>query len=156
MSTAQMNNQSAEARRAAEAELRRLLAAFVPMHIRLVDATRKLLRKRLPTAHEVVYEYKDALVISYSPTGRGYEGVIGIRVNAEAVRLFFNRGPELPDPSKLLRGSGKQTRWIELEGASTLSRPEVAALIDESIALNTVPFAPDGRGQVVIRTASAR
>jgi len=151
-----MNNQSAEARRAAEAELRRLLAAFVPMHRRLVDVTRKLLRKRLPTAHEVVYEYKDALVISCSPNGRGYEGVLGIRASANGVRLYFNRGKELPDPAKVLQGTGKQTRWIQLEGASTLARPEVAGLIDEAIARNTMPFAPDGRGQVVIRSASEK
>jgi hypothetical protein len=52
---------------------------------------------------------------------------------------------ELPDPSKLLRGSGNQTRPINLEGASTLA-PEFALLIDEAIARNRVPFAlpPEG------------
>jgi hypothetical protein len=54
-----------------------------------------------------------------------------------------------------LQGSGKQTRWIDLEGASTLARPEVVRLIDEAIARNSVPFALAGRGSVVIRSASA-
>jgi hypothetical protein len=151
MNTSRLNTQSPEERRAAEAELNRLLAEFAPTHQRLIGTTRRRLRKLMPSAHEVVYEYKDAIVISYSPTGRGYEGVIGIRVSAEAVRLFFNRGPELPDPAKLLQGSGKQTRWIHLEGAATLSRPEVVGLIEEALARNPVPFAPSGRGPVVIR-----
>jgi hypothetical protein len=56
----------------------------------------------------------------------------------------------------LLQGSGNQTRWIPLEGASTLARPAVARLIDEAIARNRVPFARTGRGPVVIRSASAR
>jgi hypothetical protein len=56
----------------------------------------------------------------------------------------------------LLRGSGKQTRWIDLEGASTLARPEVAGLIDEAIARNPVPFSRTGRGPVVIRSTSAK
>src|ERR1051325_3645410 len=141
MSTSQPSTQSAVARRSAEAELRRLIAKFTPAHQRLVGATRRWLRKRLPTAHEIVYEYNGFFVISYSPNERGYEGVLAIRAGADGVRLYFNRGKGLPDPAKLLRGSGKQTRWIHLEGASTLADPAVACLIDEAIARNRVPFA---------------
>src|SRR6266404_3305366 len=103
MSTSQLSTQSAMARRSAEAELRGLIAKFAPAHQRLLGATRRWLRKRLPTAHEVVYEYKDFFVISYSPNERGYEGVIAIRTSANDVRLYFNRGKELPDPAKLLQ-----------------------------------------------------
>ena len=95
-------------------------------------------------------------VISYSPSEHGYEGVLAIRADADGVKLYFNRGKELPDPEKLLQGSGKQTRWIHLEGASTLARPAVARLIDEAIARNRVPFASAGRGPVVIRSTSAK
>ena len=117
---------------------------------------RRWMRKRLPTAHEVVYEYRDCFLISYSPNERGYEGVLAIRGSADGVRLYFNRGKGLPDPEKLLKGSGSQTRWIHVEGASTLARPAVASLIDEAIARNRVPFARAGRGSVVDRAASQR
>ena len=117
---------------------------------------RRGLRKRLPTAHEVVYEYRDCFVISYSPNERGYEGVLAIRASADGVRLYFNRGKGLPDPGKLLQGAGKKARWIHLEGASTLARPAVARLIDEAIARNRVPFARTGRGPVVIRSTAAK
>ena len=128
-----------------------------PAHLRLVSAyMRRWLRKRMPTAHEVVYEYRDCFVISYSPSERGYEGVLAIRGSADGVRLYFNRGKGLPDPEKLLQGSGGQTRWIHVEGASTLARPAVAGLIDEAIARNRVPFARAGRGSVVDRAASQR
>jgi hypothetical protein len=150
------STQSAVARRSAEAELRTLIAGFAPAHLRLIGAVRRWLRKRLPTAHELVYEYRDSFVISYSPNEHGYEGVLAIRASAIGVKLFFNRGKELPDPAKLLQGSGKQTRSIDLEGASTLARPEVARLIDEAIARNRVPFASAGRGSVVIRSTSAK
>jgi hypothetical protein len=151
------NTQSATARRAAEAELRTLIDKFAPAHLRLIGAVRKSLQKRLPTAHEVVYEYDNlgAVVISYSPTEQGYEGVLAIRASADAVKLYFNQGKDLPDPEKLLHGSS-QTRWIHLEGASTLARPEVARLIEEALARNRVPFAPAGRGAVVIRSTSAK
>ena len=150
------STQSAVARRSAEAQLRTLIATFAPAHLRLIGAMRRWLRKRLPTAHEVVYEYRDWFVISYSPNEHGYEGVLAIRASADGVKLYFNSGKLLPDPEKLLQGSGKQTRWMHLGGASALARPEVACLIDEAIALNRVPFARAGRGSVVIRSASAK
>ena len=81
-------------------------------------------------------------------------GKLAIRATADGVKLYFNRGKELPDPEKLLKGTS-QTRWIEMEGASTLARPAVARLIDEAIAHNRVPFARTGRGMVVIRSTSA-
>lgn len=117
---------------------------------------RRWLRKRLPAAHEVVYEYRDCFVISYSPTERGYEGVIALRGSAEGVRLYFNSGKGLPDPAKLLQGSGSQARWIPVDGASTLARPAVLRLVDAALARNRVPFARTGRGPVVIRSKSAK
>jgi hypothetical protein len=156
MSTSQLNTQTAVARRSAEAELRRLIAKFAPAHQRLIGTMRRWLRKRLPTAHEVVYEYKDFFVISYSPNEHGYEGVLAIRASANGVKLYFNRAKGLPDPAKLLQGSGKQTRWIQLEDASTLARSAVALLIDEAIARNRVSFARTGSGPVLIRSVSAK
>ena len=150
--------QSAAARRSAEAQLRALIAEFAPAHLRLIGAMRRSLRKSLPTAHEVVYEYRNlgAVVISYSPNEHGYEGVLAIRATADGVKLYFNQGKELPDPEKLLQGSSK-TRWINVEGASTLARPEVVSLIDEALARNRVPFAGAGRGSVVMsRSTSAK
>ena len=149
------STQFAVARRSAAAELRTLIAKFAPAHLRLIGAMRRWLLKRLPTAHEVVYEYHDFFVISYSPNERGYEGVLAIRASANGVRLYFNRG-KLPDPANLLQGSGNQMRSINVEGASTLARPEVARLIDEAISRNRVPFASAGRGSVVIRSTSAK
>lgn len=155
MSTPGQGPQSAAARRSAEAQLREVIEQFAPGHQRLVVAARRWLRKRLPTAHEVVYEYRDNFVISWSPNDKGYEGVFAIRGSAEGVRLYINRGKGLPDPAKLLRGTA-QARWIELEGASTLARPEVARLFDEAMARNRVPFARTGRGPVVMRSEAAR
>jgi hypothetical protein len=151
------STQSAAARRSAEAQLRTLIDKFVPAHLRLIAAMRRSLRKRLPTACEVVYEYQNlgAVVISFSPNERGYEGVLVIRATADGVKLYFSRGKELPDPEKLLQGSA-QARFVDVEGASTLARPAVACLIEEAIARNRVPFEPAGRGSVVIRSAAVK
>ena len=156
MNASQLNTQSAAERRAAEAALRALIARFAPAQVRLVGALRRSLLERLPTAHELVYEYRDWIVISYSPSERGYEGVLAIRADAEGVKLYFNAGKGLPDPEKLLRGSGTQARWIAVEGASTLARPAIERLVDEALTRNPVPFAGTGRGPKVLRSASTK
>jgi hypothetical protein len=156
MTQASLNPQSPAARRSAETQLRGLVTKLVPESQRLISALRRWLRRRLPSAHEVVYEYSDFVVISYSPSERGYEGVSAIRAGANDVRLYLNRGKGLPDPAKLLQGSGTQARWIQVEGASTIARPAVVQLVDEAIARHDVPFARAGRGPVVIRAKAAK
>lgn len=156
MSGSALNTQSAAARRQVEAQLDGLVAKIAPTQQKLVATLRRKLRKLLPTAHEVVYEYRDCVVISCSPSGHGYEGVFAIRVDADGVRLSFNQAKELPDPAKLLQGSGKLMRWIQVESAATLVRPEVADLIGEAIVRNPVPFASAGRGSVILSPVSAK
>ncbi len=156
LSNSQRRTQSAVERRSAEAAVRTLIAKFAPAHLRLIGSVRRRLRKRLPTAYELVYEYRNWFVISYSPNEQGYEGVLAIRASEEGVKLYFNGGKKLPDPENLLQGSGKQMRWMHLEVASALARPEVASLIDKAIALNRVLFASAGRGPVVIRSTPGK
>ena len=156
MSTSRTDTQSPADRRSAEAEVRELVARLSPAHERLIGTARRALKKRLPTAHELVYEYRDCFVISYSPDDRGYEGVLALRAGGDGVQLYFNRGKGLPDPEKLLRGSGNQTRWVLLESASTLRRPAVERLMEQALARNRVPYARTGRGLLIIRSTSSR
>lgn len=153
--TTASTTQPAAERRAADAELSRLVEKFTPDHQRLISALRRSLRKRMPTACELVYEYRDCFVISYSPNDHGYEGLVAIRGSESGVKFYFNRGKELPDPSKLLKGPGTMARSIDVESASVLARPEVASLIDAALALNTIPFAETGRGSVIVRSTKA-
>jgi hypothetical protein len=150
-------SQAAAAKRAAEAELTTLIDKHAPTHQRLISAMRRLLRKRLPTAFEIVYEYDNlgAVVISFSPSEQGYEGVLALRATAEGVKLYFTQGKDLPDPEKLLQGSAN-ARWISVEAAATLKHPEVVSLIDEALARNRVPFASSGRGAVMIQSTSTK
>ncbi len=150
-----MDPQTVIERRAAEAELRGLVVKYASAHERLVGTVRRWLRKRLPTAFEVVYEYNGFFVTSYSPSEKGYEGVFAVRGDAEGVRLYFNQGKLLPDPEKLLQGTA-QTRFIPVAGAATLERPAVGRLYDEAMARNRVPFARAGRGSVIIQSTSAK
>src|SRR5437764_5494913 len=129
-----------ESTRPAEAQLRSFVAKFTPEHQSLIRAVRSWLRKRLPAAHELVYDNYNFFVIGYSPTERPSDAVLSIAAGANGVRIYFIRGKGLPDPNKLLKGSGNQTRSIDLESASALARPAVRRLIDEAISRTRVPF----------------
>jgi len=153
--TAQQAQTAAE-RRAAEQQVRELVSKHAPAHRSLVTGIRKRLRTRLPTAYEIVYDYRDCVVISVSPSERGYEGVFAIRASQDEVKLYFQRGKDLSDPGELLQGSGSQARWILVENMATLSRKPVAALIDEAIARSAGAFETSRRGAVVIRAASPK
>ncbi len=156
MSTSSSKKQAPADRRLAEVELGSLITKFAADHQRLVGTTRRWLQKRLPTAYEIVYEYRDFFVISYSPSEHGYEGVLSLRADEEGVKLYLNNGKGLPDPAKLLQGSAKLVRWIEIEQAATLKRPEVAALVDAALKKNKLPFADSGKGPILIRSTTAK
>jgi hypothetical protein len=140
----------------AEAQLKTFVGKFEPKHQALIRATRRWFRKRLPTAHELVYDNYNFFVIGYSPTERPSDSVLSIVAGANGVGVCFIRGKGLPDPEKLLRGSGNQTRSIHLDGVATLSQPAVLSLIDEAVARSRAPFAPSGKGTLVIRSISAK
>ena len=63
---------------------------------------------------------------------------------------------QLPDPKKLLMGSGKQARFIRVETASQVKHPDVEALIAAAIDHATEPLASKGRGELVIKPGAAK
>jgi hypothetical protein len=141
---------------APETQLKGFIDKFEPAHQKLLRAVRKALRKRLPTAHELVYDNYNFFVIGYSPTERPSDAIISMTGSANGVGLCFLYGAKLPDPKKILHGSGNQTRFIRLPTVDVLARPEVDALIAAAIAKAKTPFRANGRGSVVIRSVSAK
>lgn len=144
-----------------EAQLRASIDKLDPKQQKLFRSVRAAVRKRFPTANELVYDYGHALVIGYSPEERGIDSILAIRGSAAGVSLYFNAGPKLPDPKRLLRGSGKQTRFIEVESASQLKHPDVEALIAAAIEQARVPLpsaasASKGKGRLIIKSDGAK
>jgi hypothetical protein len=138
-----------------EAQLRSFIAKFDPDNQSLIRAVRRSLRKRLPTATELVYDNYSFFVIGYSPTERPSDSVLSMAAGASGVGLCFIQGARLSDPNKLLQGSGNQTRFIRLESAKVLERPEVKSLIAAALS-QAKPMPASGRGQLVIRSIAAK
>ena len=145
-----------EKRLTPEAQLRAYIDKLDPKNQKLFRSVRAAVRKRFPTANELAYDYSHSLVISYSPTDRGIDAVVAISARATGVSLYFNHGPQLPDPKRLLRGSGKQTRFIQVEAASLLAHPDVEELLAATIDRAIVLLPSKGKGSLIIKSNDAK
>ena len=139
-----------------EKRLEAFIGKFARKDQQRIRAIRRAVRRRFPTANELVYDYGHSLVIGYSPTEAGGQAIVSTAARSDGVRLYLMHGPQLPDPKKLLMGSGKQTRFIRVEAARQLAHPDVEALIAAAIDQAGVPLPSKGRGKLVIRTISAK
>ena len=140
----------------AESQLRAFIEKFGADDRRLIRAVRTAVRRRVPTANELVWDNYNFLVIGYSPTERPTDSIFSIAARANGVGLCFIHGASLPDPKGLLLGSGRQTRFIRVESASELSHPDVEELIDAAISRASKPLPGSGRGKLVIRSIAAK
>jgi hypothetical protein len=139
-----------------EQQLAGFIEKFDSKNAALIRFVRKVLRKRLPTANELVYDNYNFFVIGYCPTERPSDCILSIAAGANGVGLSFYYGAALPDAHKLLLGSGSQNRFIRIESAATLSRLEVEELIASAIAQAKRPLPGSGRGTLIIRSISKK
>jgi hypothetical protein len=139
-----------------EAQLRSYISRLDPKNQKLIRSVRAAVRKRFPTANELAYDYNHSLVISYSPTDRGIDGILAITARPAGVSLYFSQGPKLSDPKRLLLGSGKQVRFVQLESASQLADPDVEAFIVATVDQAKIPFPSKGKGSLIIKSAAAK
>lgn len=139
-----------------EQQLRAFVDKFEPAMRKAIRAARRTLRRRLPTANELVYDNYNFFVIGYSPNERPSDAVLSLTAAAHGLGLCFIHGAALPDPAGLLQGSGRQTRFIRLPSTTLLGRSDVSALIDEAVRRARTPFAPSRPGRLIIRSVSAK
>jgi hypothetical protein len=142
--------------REVEKQVKNFIDKFEPHHQKLIREVRKTLRKRLPTANELVYDNYNFFVIGYGASERPSDCILSIAAAASGVGLCFLYGASLPDPKKVLTGSGNQTRFLRLPTANVLSLPEVEALIAAAVRKSKAPFSEDGRRKLIIRSISAK
>jgi hypothetical protein len=140
----------------AEEQLEAFIDKFDLENAALIRSARKALRKRLSSAHELVYDNYNFFVIGYCSTERPSDCIVSIAAAANGVGLSFYYGATLPDPYKLLLGSGSQNRFIRIESAAMLARPQVEELIAAAIAQAKTPMPANGRGKLIIRSISEK
>jgi hypothetical protein len=132
------------------------LAEFEPGVAALGRAAVEKLRERLPYADVMVYDNYNFLVTGFSPNERPSDAVLSIVMSAKGVALCFLQGAALPDPHRILRGSGKVVRNVRLETIGNFDAPDVAMLLTLALDSARVPFDPKRSGRFYIRSVSAK
>ncbi|HWB37475.1 MAG TPA: hypothetical protein VHA75_15775, partial [Rugosimonospora sp.] len=84
------------------------------------------------------------------------EAIFSLACHKNGVNLcFLQHGPDLPDPTGILRGSGKVVRNVILSAPEDLDRPDVTALINAELALARVPMEAGTVRRVIVKSVSA-
>jgi len=138
-----------------ESELGAIIDRLDAKNQKLFRSLRAALRKQFPTANELGYDYGSHVVIAYSATDSAPGAILSIAGRADGVQLYFTGGPKIPDPKKLLLGSGKVVRFVWVESPKQLADPDVKSFIDASLKLAKVSFPSKGKGTLIIRPTTA-
>ena len=144
----------------AETQIESFFAKYEPAIAELGRTLRAKLRARLPGLFELVYVYdsQDSLVISYSPTEAGADGVCAIALYPRRVSLFFTGGALLSksDPKRLLQGRGKTVRYVGLNSVADFDRAEIEVLMAAALKLAKVRLDANARSSVIIKAAAQK
>lgn len=140
-----------------ETRIEGFLSKYSPELINAGKDARKRMRDRIPGGTEFVYDNYNALVFGFGPTDRPSDAVLSLALMPRWVTLCFLKGARLPDPKKLLRGSGNIVRNIRLDSVDRLDDPYVRDLIDKAIE-GAAPRFPGGdtRPVTVVKSVSAK
>lgn len=141
---------------ATNAEVAALAARYEPEIARGLQSVRKHLATHFPRGFELVYDNYNALACGFSPTERASDVVVSVAAYPRWVTLFFLNGASLPDPQKVLSGSGSRVRSVRLSPVSRLNEPAVQRLLSLVVAQSKAGFAEAPARATIIKSVSAK
>ena len=121
--------------------------------------TRKLLDKmkaRVPGATIMVYDNYNALAIGFGPSDRAGKAVLSLAVMPRWVTLCFLFGAGMPDPHRLLNGSGSRVHHVRLHAAEDFDDPRVQDLLAAALDRSEPPINPTREQQLIIKSISGK
>jgi Domain of unknown function (DU1801) len=124
----------------------------------LALAAREVVLEEAPEAIESISKGY-ATVIGFSFTGKPLkDGFCYLAISDSRVNLGFNRATQLPDPNRVLTGTGKLHRHITFKEEGKLNRPYLRRYIQAAIELagGPPPKASGGRPKAAPNRARVR
>ena len=97
----------------------------------LAEQLRGIILAAAPEASETAYPTWHA--IGYRHPRAGY--FCGIFPQVESVRLIFEFGVLLPDPGRVLEGSGKQVRYVEIREGDPVPVEAIREFLEAALSL---------------------
>lgn len=136
------------------AQFAALLSRFSPEIVAMVKRCLPRLRRAFPGSYQIVYDYSHSLVVSFSMSERGYEGIVALAIHPGWVRLYFDKS--LPDPKGLLEGAGSKVRGVTLKAATDLDHGEIRELVEAAIKHSGVAFPRTRSNRMIIKSSSRK
>jgi hypothetical protein len=136
--------------------LNSFIAKYSPSVAKTARAALAKMRARLPGAVELVYDNYNALAIAFSPTDAPKDIVLSIALYPRWVSLFFANAGRLPDPHKVLRGSGTKYKHVVLENVDLIDDARVEAIIAAAVMRANVAFDAKAKNRTVVQSVSAK
>jgi len=118
--------------RSPERRLLEYLAPYDRSVSELALALRTMVLEEAPDSRELLSKGY-AVAIGFTFTGKLRDSFCHIATYAHHVNLGFNRGTSLPDPKKILVGTGKAIRHIRISNQSDLHLPQVRRFIRAAV-----------------------
>src|ERR1700693_4165723 len=106
-----------------------------PKLAELALLVRSFVRSRVPDAGETFFDGPYAFSMIYDPAERSTQSFCYIAVYKRCVNLGFAQGTMLPDPHRLLTGTGRLMRHVRISGPDDLERAGLAQLLDAAFTL---------------------
>ena len=116
----------------------------IPAAVRpTVKAARQLVKSVAPKASEISYRSEpprsSRAMWKIARYAIDRANVVGIGTFPNHATLWFYRGRELDDPSGLLEGGGKDSRFVRLRSPADAERPVVKRMVREAFRLAGPP-----------------
>lgn len=119
-------------RKRVPAEVRAFLTAYNPTVQEVALKARALVLEVAPEAVEQIDVSAKMLAYGFAATYK--DMICAIQPHKTYVNFGLPRGAELPDPKKLLTGTGKHARHVKLTSAEQVDMPELRGLLEASVA----------------------
>ena len=137
-----------------EKQLEGFIAKYTPEVAALARAAIAKLRVILPNTIIMVYDNYNALVMGFVPNERPSDAILSLVVIPRWINLCFLQGVGIPDPDRLLQGTGKQVRNLRLTDAEALDTPAIRSLIESALTRARVPIDPSTKSRIIIKSIS--
>jgi len=116
----------------------------IPAAVRpTVKAARQLVKSVAPKASEISYRSEpprsSRAMWKIARYAIDRANVVGIGTFPNHATLWFYRGRELDDPSGLLEGGGKDSRFVRLRSPADAERPVVKRMVREAFRIAGTP-----------------
>jgi hypothetical protein len=112
-----------------------------------------------PGCNELIYDNYNALAMGFATSERAGDVFCSIAVYAKYVNFGFNRGTEIADPEKLLKGSGSLYRYLRVVDVNDFPTTYIKQLL-EAAHLNSLTRLKEGKqihkGQTLTKSISPK